>query len=149
MQDALGRTVGVVDLQHAIRSTREGLRVQAELRRIFEARQLELTVRSGAIEAEMRAIDRLPAGQEVKRRSAALQNRVRELQESQISFQRELSEREAAAIGPLVAKMRTILAEGAARRGLRFVFDRQAMPVAPTENDITEDVIQAYDATTK
>ncbi len=141
------RTLGVIDMEAAVLATADGQRARSSLKTVFDSRQAELENRKRVLVEEQEMVARMkPASTEAQRRQADLQVRMRQLQEAYLAFQQELKDREAALTGPILVKMRSVVQDVAARRGMRFVLDKQAIPVSPPENDLTDEAIRAYEA---
>jgi outer membrane protein len=143
------RAFAVVDLQRAALETEDGLRAQARLKAIFTERQKKVDEESAKVRAEQEALARAsprlsPA--ERDRRQAVLDRRLAELHSTYVQFQTELQQKQTELTQPIMAKLLRVLRRLAAARNLRFVADKQSLYVSPGDNDLTGELIQAYEA---
>jgi outer membrane protein len=134
-------------MQAAVLSTEDGMRAQADLKSLFENKQKELDDRQRVLATEQQALQKLnPNSDQAKKRAGEWQAKANALQAAFQASQNELKEREAALTAPILQKMQRVLRDVAAKRRLKFVIDKQAVPLAPPENDLTAEVSRAYDA---
>jgi outer membrane protein len=133
--------LAVVDIRRAVFETEDGLRAQATLRKYSERRQAEIMTRRE--EFERRKDD-------LGRQSKLLSKDA--LQRSMDDLQRQMNEIEARAAkqsevaAPIYGRIADMLSKVARRDGYDVILDKQAVPYAKTEYDITDMVITMYNA---
>lgn len=143
--------IAVVDLQRALNETEDGRRAKARLKRLFKQRQEDLDKRQGELKALKEDIEKnieLWSQETKQRRLEEYQKAFVDLQQQYVEYQRELAEREAEATGEIVQRMQTILRRIGQAEGYTLIIERNEAGVVwvPTNLDLTDDVIQRYNA---
>lgn len=143
--------IAVVDLQRALNETEDGRRAKARLKRLFKQRQDELDKRQGELKALKEDIEKnieLWSQDTKQRRLEEYQKAFVDLQQQYVEYQRELAEREAEATGEIVQRMQAILRRIGQAEGYTLIIERNEAGViwVPTNLDLTDDVIQRYNA---
>ncbi|MFO0619632.1 MAG: OmpH family outer membrane protein [Polyangiaceae bacterium] len=140
----------VIDTRRAIMETEEGLRVQANLKKLFDAKQVELSEREQKLQQEGEAIAK---EEKAKGASPAIDQKKNEwrqkaaaLQETLMEYQREMQRKEAELTTPMFQKMITLVKRVASTDGYDLVVDKAAVPYFRADLDITDKVIQMYNA---
>lgn len=139
--------IAVVDTQRAVTETEEGLRAQAKLKKIFDARQKELDKKQNELQKERETIE--------KQRSvlsrAAFQKRVEkwqresvQLQSLYVQYNKELQKKQGEETRKIYTGAIRIIRRIAAQEGYDLVIDKQAAPFVRTDLDITDRVITLY-----
>ena len=141
--------LAVVDTRRAIMETEEGLRVQATLKKLFDSRQVELSGKERTLQQEREDI----AKDEKKGPSAALdqkkdawQQKAASLQQTLLDYQHEMQRKEGEMTNPMLQKMMAILKRLATTEGYEMVVDKAAVPYFRTDLDVTDKLIQMYNA---
>src|SRR3954468_19431724 len=100
--------VAVVDVQHAVMQTEDGIRAQGTLKKLFDRRQQELDAKQTElararedIEKQSRFLSRAALAQ----RMADWQRRMVELQTVFVDYNKELQKKQGEFTGPIVKKM--------------------------------------------
>ena len=78
-----GQRVGVVDVQRAVMQTEDGLRAQATLKKLFDAKQVELNRRQADLQKQKEDIDKqakVISKEAYSKRLEELQKQMMELQ---------------------------------------------------------------------
>ncbi|MBL9027676.1 MAG: OmpH family outer membrane protein [Myxococcales bacterium] len=138
----------VLDTRQVILNSEEGLRIQANLRKLSEAKQAEMAQRDKELGDEQ---DKLKKEEKEKGSSAALEKRKTEwrqkvagLQQAQLDFQREMLQKESELTKPMVQKIGNIVKNIAQQEGFDLVVDKNAVVFFRNELDITERVLGLY-----
>lgn len=142
--------IAVIDTRRVILETEEGLRVQANLRKLFDARQQELGGKEKQLLGEQEEIQR---EEKAKGRSDALERRKAEwrqkygmLQQTLMDYQREMQRKEGELTAPMLQRIGAIVKRLAASEGYDVIIERQAATYFRTDLEVTDKVIQAYNA---
>jgi outer membrane protein len=141
--------VGVVDTQRAIMETEDGLRAQATLKKLFDARQRELDKKQEDLQKEREDIEK----QRNVLSKGALQKRIEKWQREMIQLQtvfveynKELQKKQNELTAPIFQKSMGLIRRLAAQEGFDMVVDKQAVPYVRSDLDLTDRVIQLYNA---
>ena len=142
--------IAVVDSRRVITETEEGLRMQASLRKISDEKQAALVSKQRQLKQEA---EDLTKEEKQKGRSPALEGRMRDLQarameleQKAYTLQTELARKEQELVGPMMQKTTAIVRAIAAREGFDVVVEKQAVAFFRVDLDLTEKVIQQYNA---
>lgn len=141
--------IAVVDVQRAALETEDGLRAQAQLRKYFDRRQAELNARQDDL---LRKKDEIERQSKVLSKDALMrameewQRQMMELQGIYGSYQDELAKKRAELTAPVFARISQILKKVAKRDGYDLVLERQAVPYARQDLDLTDLVITMYNS---
>lgn len=143
--------IAVVDLRRAVMETEEGLRVQATLKKLFDARQIELSNRERDLTQERDKIEQAAkAGKtseaELRKRYDELNQNLGELQRTLMEYQNEMQIKEKELTNPIVNGVLGLVRRIAAQEGFDMVIDRSAVPYVRSDLDVTDRAIQAYNA---
>jgi outer membrane protein len=141
--------IGVVDTQRAIMETEDGLRAQATLKKLFDKRQRELDKKQEELQKEREDIEK----QRDVLSKGALQKRIEKWQREMIQLQtvfveynKELQKKQNELTQPIFQKSMGLIRRLAAQEGLDVVVDKQAVPYVRSDLDLTDRVIQLYNA---
>jgi outer membrane protein len=138
----------VLDTRQVILNSEEGLRIQANLRKLSESKQAEMAQRDKELGDEQ---DKLKKEEKDKGSSAALEKRKSEwrqkvagLQQAQLDFQREMLQKESELTKPMVQKIGNIVKNIAQQESYDLVVDKNAVVFFRNDLDITERVLSLY-----
>jgi outer membrane protein len=141
--------IAVVDVQRAVMETEDGLRAQATLKKLFDRRQSELDARQDElkrarddIEKQAKALSK----DALDRRMNEWQQSMAELQNVFMEFNKELQKEQNKITQPILNRVLSILRQVAAQDGYDAILERNAVPYARTDLDVTDRVIQRYNA---
>lgn len=139
--------IAIVDVQHAVMSTEDGIRAQATLKKVFDKRQADLDAKQAElararddIEKQSRVLSR----EALQKRMEDWQQRMVKLQTDFVEYNKELQKRQAELTAPIIRKMMETIARLAKKNGYEVVLDKQAAPYVRPDLDLTEQVIQMY-----
>lgn len=142
--------VGFIDLQHAVQSTSSGKKAKETLDGDFKKRK-------EGLDKKKADIDKM--GQDLEKKKSVLSEEVLsrkqgELQEEMMKFQKtvaenqmELQKREKELLEPIIEKMRKVIEKVANEKGFSMVLEKSGQNVlyAQKENDLTDDVVKAFE----
>jgi outer membrane protein len=139
--------VGIVDTQRAVMETEDGLRMQATLKKVFDSRQRELDKKQEDLQKERDDIEKqrdvLSKGAFAKRVDK-WQREMVQLQTVFVEYNKELQKRQGELTQPIFQKAMGIIRRLATQEGFDVVVDKQAVPYARSDLDITDRVITLY-----
>jgi outer membrane protein len=140
----------IIDTRRAIMETEEGLRVQANLKKLFDQRQVELSDNEQKLTQEQ---DDIAKEEKAKGPNAATEQKkeqwrmkAAQLQETLVNYQREMARKESEMTNPMLQKMIGIVKRVATQEGFDMVVDKAAVPYFRNDLDITDKIIQLYNA---
>lgn len=139
--------IAVVDTQRAMMETEDGLRMQANLKKIFDTKQQELDGKQQALEAERADIEKqqgVLSQEALQRRAAAWQQEMVALQQIYVQFNQELQAKQNELTQPIFAKTMQLIRRLATQEGYDVVVDKQAVPYARSDLDLTDRLITMY-----
>lgn len=139
--------IAVVDVQHAVLATEDGMRAQATLKKLFDKRQADLDAKQAElrrmqddIEKQQRVLSR----EALQKRTEDWQRRMLQLQNDFIENQKELQKKQGELTAPIIKKLIDTIARLAKKNGYEMVLDKQAAPYVRPDLDMTDQVIQLY-----
>ena len=141
--------IAVVDVQHAVMQTEDGIRAQAMLKKLFDKRQQELDARQtelGRAREDIEKQSRVLSRQALEKRMEDWQRRMVELQTVFVDNNKELQKKQGELTGPIIKKMVGIIARLAKKSGYELIIDKQAVPYARPDLDLTEQIVQMYNS---
>lgn len=139
----------VVDVQRAVMETEDGLRAQAMLKKLFDKRQQELDTRQDRLQRERGDIEkqsRVLSRDALQRRTDEWQRQMQELQGVFMEFNRELQKKQNELTQPILTRVLVVVRQVASQEGYDGVFDRNVVPYVRSDLDITDRIIQRYNA---
>jgi outer membrane protein len=141
--------IGVVDVQHAVMQTEDGIRAQATLKKLFDRRQQELDGKQAELQRARDDIEkqsRVLSREALQKRMEDWQRRMVELQTVFVDYNKELQKKQGELTGPIIKKMLGVITRVAKKQGSELIIDKQAAPYARADLDLTEQVIQLYNS---
>jgi outer membrane protein len=143
--------IAVIDMRRAVFDTEDGLRVQAKLQQLFDSRQTEFESKekayaSAKTELEQLSKDGKTGDKELRRKYATLEKKAYELQSAQQTYRRDMQRQETEQINPIIKQMMVLVRRLAAQSGYDMVLNKDAVPYARSDLNITDRVIQMYNA---
>ncbi|MFW5739167.1 MAG: OmpH family outer membrane protein [Myxococcota bacterium] len=139
--------IAVVDVQRAVMETEDGLRAQATLKKLFDRRQRELDARQDELKRARDDIEKqskVLSKEVLQRRMNDWQQNMAELQAVFMEFNKELQKEQNKFTQPILNRVLSVLRQIAAQEGYDAILERNAVPYARTDLDITDRVIQRY-----
>lgn len=141
--------IGVVDLQHAVMATEDGIRAQATLKKRFDKRQQDLDAKQTELQRAREDIERqsrVLSRDALQKRMEDWQRQMVELQTVFVEYNKELQKMQGDLTGPIIKKMMGVVSRLAKKQGFELIIDKQAAPYARPDLDLTERVIQLYNS---
>jgi outer membrane protein len=146
---AEGMSIAVVDLQGAVMQTEEGIRAQAQLKKLLDKRQVtldskqtELARMRGDIERQARFLSR----EALTRRMEIWQKEMLTLQTVFVDYNKELEKKQGELTAPILARMIALISKLASKNGYDIVVDKRAAPFSRPELDLTDRIVAMYNA---
>lgn len=146
---AEGMSIAVVDLQGAVMQTEEGIRAQAQLKKLLDKRQVtldskqtELARMRGDIERQARFLSR----EALTRRMEIWQKEMMTLQTVFVDYNKELEKKQGELTAPILTRMIALISKLAAKNGYDIVVDKRAAPFSRPELDLTDRIVAMYNA---
>lgn len=140
-----GARIAVVDMQRAAAECSDGVRAQAEFKRLFEQRQKDLDRRHEDLARSKVEIEELAkkgaSRDELERRLSEWYRRVIDYQLAYKEHQDDLQRKQSELTGPILQKLIRAADRLAAERGFDVVVDKGAVPHVRVGLDITEGVM--------
>lgn len=141
--------VGVVDLQRALQSVNDGKKAKEKLEKEVQKRQKDFDRMQDDLKKLKDELEQKISvmTEEVKRQKLQdYQRRLMEVQDYYLNNQRELAEMEANLTRPIFERFHRILQEIGAKEKFTLIVDRQAVLYAEAGTDLTDRLIQDYNA---
>jgi outer membrane protein len=139
----------VVDLQGAVTQTEDGIRAQAQLKKLFDRRQQELDGKQTVL-ARMRADierqSRFLSREALTRRMEMWQKEMVQLQTVFVDANKELDKKQGEMTAPIIQRMIALITKVAREKGYDLVIDKRAAPYSRSDLDITDRVVQMYNS---
>lgn len=145
--------VAVIDVRRAVAETEQGLRVQATLKKLFDARQVELDAKQRRLMADKEALEKEAQGGKLSKE--ALQKKYEklvqadgELQKITADYQREMQRKEQELTTPILQGILEAVKRIAAQEGFEMVLEKSAVPYFRGDLELTDRAIQMYNSGT-
>ncbi len=139
----------VVDFQRAMLATEDGIRAQGTMKKRFDKRQQELDAKQtelARVHEEIEKQARILSREAVQRRVEDWQQQMVKLQTVYLEYQKELQRIQGELIGPINRKMMGVVGRLAKKNGYELVLDKSSTPYVRPDLDLTDQVIQMYNA---
>ena len=143
--------VAIIDLRRAMFDTEDGLRVQSKLKQLVESRQQELDDKQKALQQAKVDLDKDAKAGKISK--AELQKKYDTLQQQAMDFeklaqdaQRDMQRQDSDLTAPIAQRLMALVRRMAAQNGYDLVIDKAAVPYFRSDLDITDRVIQLYNA---
>lgn len=141
--------IAVVDLQGALMRTDDGMSAAASLRGFTQSRQADLDRNQKQLakeEGELRKQAMVLSRGALQRRTEHWQRRMVDVQTKYIEYNKALQKKQADMMNPITKKLFAAVRKAALRKGYDIVVDRAAVPYARSDLDLTDMVVQIYNA---
>jgi outer membrane protein len=146
---AAGTKIALIDLQKALKDTKDGQAVEKKLKTEFDAKKKEFEKKQAALQDLAKDLEKRAMGMSDEVRI----QKQRELQTEQIKFQKEVAEsqmeiqkKERDLTKPILDKIASSVDKVAKEKGMDIVLQKNDMTVIWSKNslDITDDVVKQY-----
>ncbi len=143
--------IAVIDLRRAVADTEDGLRVQAKLQQMIDSRQADYEAKEKSYLDTKAAFEKMVKDKKtpektLRKKYAALEKMVADLQVAQVSYRREMQRQENDLTYPIIMHMRKLMRRLSAENGYDMVLSKEAVPYYRSDLDITDRIIQMYNA---
>jgi outer membrane protein len=141
--------IAVIDVQHAVMATEDGIRAQATLKKLFDKRQQDLDSKQTELAKARDDIEKqshVVSREALQKRMEDWQKRMIELQTVFVEYNKELQKKQGELTAPIIKKMMAVIGRVAKKSGFEVIIDKQAAPYVRADLDLTEQVIQLYNA---
>ena len=139
--------VAVVDVQRAVMQTEDGLRAQANLKKVFDSKQQELNRKQQDLAKQREDIEKqskVLSKEALQKRVDEWQKAMVELQSVFVEYNKELEKRQKEMTDPIFEKVMGIVKRLATSEGYDLVVDKQAVAYIRSDLDLTDQCIQLY-----
>jgi outer membrane protein len=145
--------IAVIDLRRAVFDTEDGLRVQAKLQQLLDTRQGDFeskkkTYDDAQADLERLAKDGKTSDAELRKKYIALEKMAFDLQSAQVNVRREVQRQENEMMTPIVKQMMQLVRRLSSQNSYDMVLSKDAVPYVRADLDITDRIIQMYNAQT-
>lgn len=141
--------VAVVDVQRTVMQTEDGLRAQATLKKLFDARQQELNRKQLDLQKQREEIDRqakVMSKEALARRAEEWQKQMMELQAVFVEYNKELEKKQKELTEPIFEKVLAIIKRLAMEGGYDLVVDKATVAFVRGDLDLTDRTVQMYNS---
>jgi outer membrane protein len=141
--------IAVVDVQRAVMETEDGLRAQAQLKKYFDKRQQELDAKQNELQKQREELEKqskVISQQALQKKMEDWQKAAMELQSVFVEYNKELQKKQGEITQPILNKVMGIIRRVATQDGYDAVLEKQAVPYMRSDLDVTDKVIQQYNA---
>ncbi len=141
--------VALVNVQEAIRSTADGKKAEQTLRKEMEDMQKKMQAEGKKIQDAMENLRKQAMVMDEKTRrekEEAIQAQILKLRETEAKNNATFQERDQEVSGPIIKKIREIVAQVSKEKGYTLVIDVGNVIYAQDQDDITAEVVKRYDA---
>jgi outer membrane protein len=141
--------VAVVDVQRAVMQTEDGLRAQANLKKLFDSRQQELDRKQKDMAKEKQDIEKqagVLSKEALAKRADEWQKKMVELQGVFMEYNKELEKKQKEITDPIFEKVMAIVKRLATTENFDLVIDKNTVAYVRTDLDLTDRCIQIYNS---
>ncbi len=141
--------IAVVDVQRALMQTEAGMNAAATMQNYAKKRQAELDGWQEALtkeQSDLRRQIRVLSARAYQRRLEHFQERMLVVQKKFVDYNKELATKQQELTAPLLQKLVGTIRRAASRKGFDLVIDKQVVPWANAELDLTDLVVQMYNS---
>ncbi len=142
---AAEQKIAVVDVQRAVMQTEDGLRAQANLKKLFDSRQQELNKKQNDMQKQREDIDKqskVMSKEALQKRIDEWQKQMVELQQVFLEYNKELEKKQKEMTDPIFEKVMGIVKRLASTEGFDVVLDKATVAFVRTDLDLTDRCIQ-------
>jgi len=146
--------VGTVDMQRALQAVDAGKKAKAQLEKEFNSKKKELQTEEASIKKmteEFKKQSMVMSDEARAKKQGELQERIMKFQDLTARSQGEIQQKERDLTQPILAKLRTIIADLAKKEKLSLVLEKNENNVLYSleKDDYTNQVISIFDKTSE
>jgi outer membrane protein len=141
--------VAVVDVQRAVMQTEDGLRAQANLKKLFDSRQQELNRKQVELQKQKDEIEKqakVLSKDALQKRADEWQKQMVELQSVFVEYNKELEKKQKEITDPIFERVMGIVKRLATTENFDLVIDKQTVAYVRTDLDLTDKAVQIYNS---
>ena len=141
--------VAVVDVQRAVMQTEDGLRAQANLKKLFDSRQQELNRKQNELGKQKEEIEKqskVLSKEALSKRVDDWQKQMNELQGVFMEYNKELEKKQKEITDPIFEKVLLIVKRLATTENVDLVVDKNTVAYVRSDLDLTDKCIQIYNS---
>lgn len=145
--------IGFVDLERAVNEIAEGAKAKMELQKEFDAKQGVLDKKQEELknlQDDLQKQSAVLSAKAKEQKMAGMQKKMAEVQQLYMTMQQAMVKRQQEVMGPILAKMNTLIASISKEQGYVGVFDKGPKAGAPMvlfslpHLDLTNEIIRRY-----
>ena len=143
--NAAEQKIAVVDVQRAVMQTEDGLRAQANLKKLFDSRQQELNKKQNEMQKQRDDIEKqqkVLSKDAFQKRIDEWQKQMVELQQVFLEYNKELEKKQKEMTDPIFEKVMGIIKRLASTEGFDLIVDKATVAFVRTDLDLTDRCIQ-------
>jgi outer membrane protein len=141
--------VAVIDVQRAVMQTEDGLRAQANLKKLFDSRQQELNRKQNELGKQKEEIEKqskVLSKEALAKRVDDWQKQMNDLQGVFMEYNKELEKKQKEITDPIFEKVLTIVKRLATTENYDLVVDKNTVAYVRGDLDLTDKCIQIYNS---
>lgn len=143
--------VAVIDVRRAVLETEAGLRVQSNLKKLFDKTQTDLDIKQRQLQTDKESLDKeaqsgKTSKEQLQKKYENLQRAAAELQSSMVESQREMQRREGEMTTPILQGVLDAVKRIASQEGYEMVLEKSAVPYFRGDLELTDRAIQLYNS---
>jgi len=141
--------VAVVDVQRAVMQTEDGLRAQANLKKLFDSKQQELNRKQVDLQKQKEEIEKqskILSKDAIQKRADDWQKQMVELQTVYMEYNKELEKKQKEITDPIFERVMGIVKRLATTENFDLVIDKQTVAYVRTDLDLTDKCVQIYNS---
>lgn len=141
--------IGLVDMQKAIQSSKDGKKAKTELEGEFEKKKKELQKKEGDLKKMGEDLEKkksVLSEEALNKKQAEFQEEMMKYREGVQKSQMEIQKKERDLTAPILEKMKKVIDKVAKAKGLNMVIELTPMVLySEAALDITDDVLKAFE----
>jgi outer membrane protein len=141
--------VAVIDVQRAVMQTEDGLRAQANLKKLFDSRQQELNRKQNELGKQKEEIEKqskVLSKEALSKRVDDWQKQMNDLQGVFMEYNKELEKKQKEITDPIFEKVLMIVKRLATTENYDLVVDKNTVAYVRGDLDLTDKCIQIYNS---
>ncbi len=146
--NAYAMKIAFVDVQQAVQAVKAGQRAKKDVEKEVEKRKKDLERMRGEIvklEENFKKQELVLSEESKQKKRAEYQTKAQDLQAALVSNQQEMQQLEQKALSPILEKMSQIIKKISKDQGYDMVLMKGALLYADDTNDLTDELVKAFD----
>lgn len=141
--------VGYVDFQKALNDVNEGKKAKAQLKTEFDAKQKQLGDLENQLKSMKDELDKqrlVLSADALREKEEAFRKKYVDLNEKMNAYKMELQTKEAKVTSDIINRLQKIAADIGQKDSYDIILERSQVLYAPSKTDLTDRVIQSFNA---